>query len=85
MVVSLAALAVFWLWPTAPPRLLPELGIYDTIARVHTLGGGGSHGMTAAENPFGALPSLHVAWATWSCYAVWCSHPLATCGARCWR
>jgi len=71
--VSLVGLAVFWLWPTAPPRLIPTLGIYDTIARVHTLGGGGSHGMTAAENPFGALPSLHVAWATWACYAVWCS------------
>ncbi|MDX6206754.1 MAG: hypothetical protein QOF39_2811 [Frankiales bacterium] len=71
LLVSIAALAVFWLWPTAPPRLLPELGIYDTIARVHTLGGGGSHGMTAAENPFGALPSLHIAWATWAAYAVW--------------
>jgi membrane-associated phospholipid phosphatase len=73
VVVSLAALAVFWLYPTAPPRLIPELGLYDTIARVHTLGGGGSHGMTAAENPFAALPSLHMAWATWSCYAVWTS------------
>ncbi|MDX6229732.1 MAG: hypothetical protein QOI76_3122 [Frankiales bacterium] len=71
LLVSLAALAVFWLWPTAPPRLLTGLGIYDTIARVHTLGGGGSHGMTASENPFGALPSLHVAWATWAAYAVW--------------
>jgi hypothetical protein len=71
LIVSLAAMAVFWLWPTAPPRLLPELGIYDTIARVHTLGGGGSHGMTASENPYGALPSLHIAWATWAAYAVW--------------
>jgi membrane-associated phospholipid phosphatase len=73
VVVSLVALAVFWLWPTAPPRLIPELGLYDTIARVHTLGGGGSHGITASENPFAALPSLHVAWATWSAYAVWSS------------
>ena len=71
VVASLAALAVFWLWPTAPPRLIPELHLYDTIARVHTLGGGGSHGMTASENPFAALPSLHIAWATWSAYAVW--------------
>jgi hypothetical protein len=73
LLVSLAALAVFWLYPTAPPRLIPSLGLYDTIANVHTLGGGGSHGMTAAENPFAAPPSLHVAWATWACYAVWCS------------
>ncbi|BEP14996.1 hypothetical protein acdb102_33070 [Acidothermaceae bacterium B102] len=73
LIVSLIALAVFWLWPTAPPRLIPELGLYDTIARVHTLGGGGSHGMTAAENPFASLPSLHVAWATWSAYAIWTS------------
>jgi hypothetical protein len=80
LIVSLAALAVFWLWPTAPPRLIPGLGIYDTIARVHTLGGGGSHGMTAQENPFASLPSLHVAWATWACYAVWCSTK-----SRVWR
>ncbi len=73
LIVSLAALAVFWWWPSAPPRLIPGLGIYDTIANVHTLGGGGSHGMTAAENPFASFPSLHVAWATWACYAVWCA------------
>lgn len=73
VIVSLVALAIFWAWPTAPPRLLPGLGIYDTIAQVHTLGGGGSHGMTASENPFGSFPSLHVAWATWACYAIWSS------------
>jgi hypothetical protein len=71
LVVSLIALAMFWLWPTAPPRLIPELGLYDTIANVHTLGGGGAHGITASENPFASLPSLHVAWATWAAYAVW--------------
>ena len=29
--------------------------------------------MTASEDPFAAMPSLHVAWATWSAYAVWSS------------
>lgn len=63
---SLLGLAGFYLFPTAPPRLLPHAGFIDTVARVHTFGGGGAHGMTAQENPFAAMPSLHVAWAAWS-------------------
>lgn len=66
VLASLLGLAGFYLFPTAPPRLLPNGGFLDTVARVHTFGGGGSHGMTAEENPFAAMPSLHVAWAVWS-------------------
>jgi hypothetical protein len=68
---SLLGLAVFWLWPTAPPRLIPGAGFVDTIARVQTFGAGGSHGITASENPFAAMPSLHVAWASWAAVSVW--------------
>jgi PAP2 superfamily len=32
---------------------------------VRTFGGGGQHGITSAENPFAAMPSLHVGWALW--------------------
>jgi len=71
---SLLAMGVFWLWPTAPPRLLPGSHIIDTVARVPTFGSGGSHGMTAQENPFAAVPSLHVTWALWSAVcAAWLS------------
>jgi len=70
LVTSLIGLAVFWLYPVAPPRLLPGAGFVDTVATVKTFGGGGSHGLTSAENPFAAMPSLHVAWATWSALCV---------------
>jgi hypothetical protein len=65
LVMSLLALAMFWLFPVGPPRLLQGGGFVDTIARVQTLGAGGEHGMTSAENPFAAMPSLHVGWALW--------------------
>jgi PAP2 superfamily len=65
VVTSLLALVMFWLWPVAPPRLLPSGGFVDTVAQVRTMGSGGEHGITSAENPFAAMPSLHVGWALW--------------------
>lgn len=65
LATTLLALVVFWLFPVGPPRLLPSGGFADTIARVQTLGAGGQHGLTSAENPFAAMPSLHVGWALW--------------------
>jgi len=70
LVTSLIGLAVFWLYPVAPPRLLPGAGFIDTVATVRTFGGGGSHGLSSAENPFAAMPSLHVAWAAWAALCV---------------
>jgi hypothetical protein len=70
LVASLLGLVVFWVWPVAPPRLLPHAGFVDTVATVRTLGSGGSHGMTSAENPFAAMPSLHVCWALWAAVGV---------------
>jgi membrane-associated phospholipid phosphatase len=48
------------LLPTAPPRLLPELGFVDTLAR----SGAVNHGSALVElvaNPYAAMPSLHAA------------------------
>jgi len=70
LVTSLIGLAVFWLYPVAPPRLLPGAGFIDTVATVKTFGGGGSHGLSSSENPFAAMPSLHVAWAAWAALCV---------------
>jgi hypothetical protein len=91
LVMSLLALAVFWLFPVGPPRLLPSAGFVDTIAQVQTLGAGGEHGITSAENPFASMPSLHVGWALWVAMAtraltdnrvvralVWCYPALTT-------
>src|SRR3954471_8770274 len=68
---TLLALAGFYLMPTAPPRLLPDSGLQDTLARVQSWGwwgGDGSvpRGLGGLSNQFAAMPSLHVGWAVWS-------------------
>jgi membrane-associated phospholipid phosphatase len=60
MAIALVGYAVF---PTAPPRFLPEWGFFDTVAAfggVHI-----SHDSTLAQlaNPYAAVPSMHVAFA----------------------
>ena len=68
--ITLSALIGFWLFPTAPPRLLPHAGLQDTLAMFRSWGWWGGHvGVPAAarpiENVYAAMPSLHVAWAAW--------------------
>jgi hypothetical protein len=46
---TLVAYAAFWAYPVAPPCLLPGSGL--------------SCGAPSPPDPFGAMPSLHVAWA----------------------
>lgn len=46
--------------PTAPPRLFPELGFTDTLARAEALNHGNSL-VELAANPYAAMPSLHAA------------------------
>ena len=69
---NLVALAVFWSWPVAPPRMLPSPSFVDVVAVV---GGGGAHWPPGAvsldANQLSALPSLHIAWAVWSAIALW--------------
>jgi hypothetical protein len=61
VLTNVVALAVFALYPAAPPRLLPGAGFIDSVAAA---GFGSSHGPIPADQ-YGALPSLHLAWATW--------------------
>jgi hypothetical protein len=86
LLIALVAYAVF---PTAPPRFLPEWGFVDTVSDVtpvsvsHT-----SSSMTALFNPYAAVPSMHVAFAlmigwtlaklarAWIVRAVWGVYPL---------
>lgn len=61
MVIALFGYAIF---PTAPPRFMPEWGFVDTVASftgVHVEHS--SHSMTALLNPYAAVPSMHVAFA----------------------
>ena len=59
VLTNVVALVVFAVYPTAPPRLLPTGGFIDSVARVF--------GSASAPIPdqYAALPSLHLAWATW--------------------
>jgi hypothetical protein len=60
--VSLAFAAVSYaLLPMAPPRLVPDIGIADTVglAAGHDTG---SLGGLIPFNPYAAMPSMHVGW-----------------------
>lgn len=69
-VITAAAVIGFWLFPTAPPRLLTGAGFHDTLAHFSSWGWWGSDGSvprsaTAIANQYAAMPSLHLAWAAW--------------------
>lgn len=67
MIAMLIALIGYTVFPTAPPRFLPEWGFVDSVSnftgmRLATVHGGG--GMTTAlTNIYAAMPSMHVAFA----------------------
>jgi hypothetical protein len=70
VMVNLIALAVFWSFPVAPPRMLPG-GYVDSVAAVHHLPVWRLGATAIHSNQLSSMPSLHIAWATWSSIAVW--------------
>jgi hypothetical protein len=60
MIAMGIALAGYVLFPTAPPRFMPELGFRDSVA---DFTGVDSHTSNLLVNPFAAVPSMHVAFA----------------------
>ncbi len=62
---TLLALLGFYLYPTAPPRLLPGLGYVDTVLKFHTWGSLADPNIAEHSNQFAAMPSLHIGWAIW--------------------
>jgi PAP2 superfamily protein len=62
VVTNLVGLAGFALFPVMPPRLLPGSHYVDTVAAA---GFGASHAGPVPADQYGAMPSLHLAWATW--------------------
>jgi hypothetical protein len=69
--INAIGLAVFWLYPTAPPRLLPGSGFNDVVASTHAFGGWHTGSLAVVANQFAALPSLHMAWAVWCSLVMW--------------
>jgi PAP2 superfamily len=70
VIVNLVALAVFWSFPVAPPRMLTG-GYVDLVSSVHGLPTWQVGATALHSNQLCSLPSLHIAWATWCAIAVW--------------
>jgi hypothetical protein len=70
VIVNLIALAVFWSFPVAPPRMLSASYI-DLVSSVHGLPVWQIGATALHSNQLCSMPSLHVAWATWCSIAVW--------------
>lgn|ERR1700760_375361 len=68
--VNLVALAVFWSFPVAPPRMLTG-GYVDLVSSVHGLPVWQLGATALHSNQLCSLPSLHIAWATWCAIAAW--------------
>jgi membrane-associated phospholipid phosphatase len=70
-VTTAVAFVCFWLYPVAPPRLLPAgFGFVDTLRA----GGSGhleSSLINTAGDQYASMPSLHVAWAVWCALALY--------------
>lgn len=62
---TVLALIGFWLYPLAPPRLMPGLGFVDTVHGVQDLAKPSYGAMTAISNQYAAMPSLHFGWSLW--------------------
>jgi hypothetical protein len=56
------ALVAYHLFPVAPPRLLPEAGLLDTL-QVYNNASYQAQSTEFFVNPYAAMPSLHVGWA----------------------
>lgn len=75
---TLLGLLGFYLYPLAPPRLLPQYGYIDTLVTFHTWGSLADPQVAEHSNQFAAMPSLHIAW------ALWCGIALFRCAKRPW-
>jgi hypothetical protein len=64
MIAMAIALVGYVVFPTAPPRFMPEWGFIDTVADVTPVNvSHSSASMSALFNPYAAVPSMHVAFA----------------------
>ncbi|MFB6989193.1 bifunctional glycosyltransferase 87/phosphatase PAP2 family protein [Streptomyces sp. NPDC056178] len=62
---TLLALVGFWLYPLAPPRLMPGLGFIDTVHGVQDFAKPDYGSLTSMTNQYAAMPSLHFGWSLW--------------------
>lgn len=62
VITNVVGMLTFVVLPVMPPRLLPHANFIDLVAK---LGFGTTHGGPIPAAQFAAMPSLHLAWATW--------------------
>ena len=67
---AVAGMVSYFLFPTAPPRLMPELGYVDTLV-LRAAPAYQAQEVGLFVNPYAALPSLHVGWALLAGIACW--------------
>jgi membrane-associated phospholipid phosphatase len=71
-VITGLAFVCFWVFPVAPPRLLPaRFGIVDTLVAPGGSGHLESVLISTAGDKYASMPSLHVAWAVWCALALY--------------
>jgi hypothetical protein len=75
---TLLALVGFWLYPLAPPRLIPTLGFIDTVHGVQDFSQPDYGTLTDITNQYAAMPSLHFGW------SLWCGVVIAVLARRWW-
>jgi hypothetical protein len=75
MVAMGLALVGYVAFPTAPPRMFPELGFVDSVA---DFTGVSESSVNALFNPFAAVPSMHV------CFALMLSIPMIRMARHTW-
>jgi PAP2 superfamily len=64
LIAMAIALVGYIVFPTAPPRFMPEWGFIDTVSDLTPVKVSHASGsMTALFNPYAAVPSMHVAFA----------------------
>jgi hypothetical protein len=69
--VNVIGFAIFWLYPLAPPRMLPSVGFTDVVASSGTFGSWHTGSLASSADQLAAMPSLHIAWACWCALALW--------------
>ncbi|MEU6081032.1 bifunctional glycosyltransferase 87/phosphatase PAP2 family protein [Streptomyces sp. NPDC047108] len=69
-ITTVIALLGFWLYPLAPPRLMPAFGYIDTANGPQDLARPEFGPLTELSNQYAAIPSLHVGWSLWCAVVV---------------
>ncbi|WP_405612827.1 bifunctional glycosyltransferase 87/phosphatase PAP2 family protein [Streptomyces sp. NBC_00076] len=75
---TLLGLLGFWLYPLAPPRLMPGSGFIDTVHGVQDFSKPDYGAMTEVTNQYAAMPSLHFGW------SLWCGIVIAVLAPKWW-